>query len=230
MCYRTPPQLIYNGVNTDLFRKVQGTSTVAGLRAAYGLPEDRTVILFVGRFVEKKGLLIIKRMAAMRPEWIWSVAGWGPLDPHQWNLENVRVFTGLDDPSIAELYRCSDLFVLPSTGEGGFALAIREALASGIPVVCGEETLAMDPSLATQVKGALVTMGDDVRSAREFLAAINESLVQDSESKQKADERHVYADENFSWHHATVKYLQIIERLTSTNLINAKMSAGRAAE
>src|SRR5208337_254171 len=132
--FRSSPQIVFNGVDTGLYRTLGAAETKAGLRREYDLPESGPVILFVGRFVEKKGISAMKRMAELRPDWTWAFAGWGPLDPSSWNAANVRVFSELRGPSMAALYRACDLFVLPSTGEG-FPLVVQEALASGLPVV-----------------------------------------------------------------------------------------------
>src|SRR5208337_3068589 len=157
----------FNGVDTGLYRTLGAAETKAGLRREYDLPESGPVILFVGRFVEKKGISAMKRMAELRPDWTWAFAGWGPLDPSSWNAANVRVFSELRGPSMAALYRACDLFVLPSTGEG-FPLVVQEALASGLPVVCGTDTLGADPAMKAFVRGAPVYAGDDDRTAREF--------------------------------------------------------------
>ena len=55
----------------------------------------------------------------------------------------MRVFSDLAGPGLAELYRASDVFVLPSQGEG-FPLVVQEALACGLPVVCGDESTGAD--------------------------------------------------------------------------------------
>ena len=181
---------MFNGVDTDLYRTLATGETKAGLRREYGLPENGRVILFVGRFIEKKGLRALRHMVELRPDWTWAFAGWGPSDPSGWHAANVRVFSNLRGPSMAALYRACDLLVLPSTGEG-FPLVVQEALASGLPVVCSTDTLEADPAMKDFVRGAAVYTADDERTAREFVSAIDGSL--ESESNSKSKERRAFA-------------------------------------
>jgi len=210
--FRTSPEIVFNGVDTDLYRNRGSAETKTGLRREYGLPENGPIILFVGRFVEKKGLHAMKRMVDLRPEWTWVFAGWGPLDPGHWNAANVRVFSNLRGPSMAPLYRSCDLFVLPSTGEG-FPLVVQEALASGLPVVCGADTLEADPAMKAFVRGSPVYTNDDDRTAREFVSAIDDLLDSDAGLKNKSEERRAFAVSRYSWHRAIKRYLEIASRL-----------------
>lgn len=134
-----------NGVDAKVFRSVD-QSVRATLRSAHGLCPSKPVLLFVGRFVERKGLHLMRQMAAARPEWQWCFAGWGPLDPAAWNLPNVRAWGGLHGQSLASLYQLADLLILPSHGEG-FPLVVQESLACGTPVVISEETAAGGPKI-----------------------------------------------------------------------------------
>jgi glycosyltransferase involved in cell wall biosynthesis len=227
--YKCRPELIFNGVNTTTFCRRGDSESVSKLRAKYHLHENRTTILFVGRFVEKKGLLVIRRMANLRPDWTWVLAGWGPIDPNTWNLANVRTLSGLDDPSIAELYRCSDLLVLPSSGEGGLPLVVREALVTGLPVVCGEETLGLDRTLGAHVTGVPVYLGNEERTAREFVTGIEHSLRSDAERHNHAEARSAFAISYCSWHRATEQYLRIISRLVHTDALDPRRRKGNTA-
>jgi glycosyltransferase involved in cell wall biosynthesis len=207
--FRVPPEVIFNGVDTELFQVRPETELISTIRREYGLDEQLTTILFVGRFIGLKGVSVLRKVAALRPNWTFVFAGWGPLDPTRWNAPNVRVFSHLRGPSMAALYRACDLLVLPSVGEG-FPLVIQEALASGLPVVCGDETLRSDPALEMFVKGAPVFLGDDERTAAGFLAAIEESLASKAESAQS---RRDFAVRRYSWDRAVQQYLDIISRL-----------------
>ncbi|MGB7190875.1 MAG: glycosyltransferase family 4 protein [Acidobacteriaceae bacterium] len=211
--FKRPPEVIFNGVNTDVFRKLEETETIPALRHQYELPEEDVVILFVGRFVTKKGLSVMKRMVRIRPNWTWAFAGWGPLDPTQWNAPNVRVFSGLSGLSLAPLYRCCDLLVLPSSGEGGFPLVAREALASGIPVVCSKETLGGDPAITEFVTGAPVYPLDEGATAREFVIAIEKSLGCGIKLKENSPQSKTIAALQNSWYQAADQYIGIISSL-----------------
>jgi glycosyltransferase involved in cell wall biosynthesis len=209
--FRSIPKVIFNGVDAKLFCSRRESESIQTNRHELGLDEQGTTILFVGRFVEKKGIPVLKRMVEQRADWTWVFAGWGPLNPSQWNAPNVRVFSDLKGPSIAALYRACDLLVLPSVGEG-FPLVIQEALACGLQVVCGGDTLQADPALANYAKGAPVYMGDEDRTASAFLAAIQDSLTSDELSAQS---RRDFAVQHYSWNRSIQQYLEIISRLQS---------------
>jgi glycosyltransferase involved in cell wall biosynthesis len=136
--FRRPPQFIPNGVATELFRPVTPAQR-QHLRAQLGWPRDRLVMLFVGRFVEKKGLSILHSLARRFPECNWVLAGWGPDDPNKWGLANVHSPGRLDHQALVTHYQAADLLVLPSVGEG-FPLVVQEAMACGTPVLISGDT------------------------------------------------------------------------------------------
>jgi alpha-maltose-1-phosphate synthase len=211
--FRQQPELVFNGVDTKMFRPLSEGEDKNAIREHLGLPRNGIVTLFVGRFIRNKGILIMKRMVEMRPEWTWAFAGWGPLDPSRWNAANVRVFSGLRGDSIAQLYRACDLLVLPSMAEG-FGLVVPEALASGLPVVCTADMLGADETMRGFVRGAAVYAGDGDRTARDFLAAIDETIDSDK-GKTKPADRHSFAVSRYSWDAAVNRYLEITSRLTT---------------
>ena len=58
--FRRPPQLIFNGVDTEVFRPASEDERGAA-RRRFGFGPDERVALFVGRFVEKKGVARLRR-------------------------------------------------------------------------------------------------------------------------------------------------------------------------
>jgi len=138
--FRTPVRIVPNGVDCEIFRPVTGEKRWQ-LREQFALREDQPVLLFVGRFVDKKGLPVIQQLALMLPDWRFWLAGKGPIDPEYWNLPNVHPFREREGTALAELYQAADLLILPSYGEG-FPLVIQEAMACGLPIICSSATAA----------------------------------------------------------------------------------------
>jgi glycosyltransferase involved in cell wall biosynthesis len=97
------------------------------------------VCLFVGRFVEKKGMRLLEKLVPLTPDMVWLFAGHGPLRPPQPAGQQVHIFEDLDHAGLAELYRAADLLVLPSQGEG-FPLVVQEAFACGLPAIVSDAT------------------------------------------------------------------------------------------
>lgn len=215
--FERPPEIIFNGVDSGLYRMRFPNENKAEIRQKYGLPPNGRVLLFVGRFVEKKGISALKKMADLRPTYNWALAGWGPMDPRSWGMKNVHVFTGLKGGSLAALYRACDLLVLPSSGEG-FPLVVQEALSSGLAVVCGAETLAADPELKKFVSGVPVRVRDEDRTANDFVRAIDELLSSDVDDK--AEQRRALAVDRYSWKRAADRYMEIASQLVSEKLSN----------
>lgn len=146
--FRRPAQFWPNGVDTSVYRPLDMQAR-AHARQRLGLRDDQPVLLFVGRFVEKKGMVQLRRMAALRPHWQWLFAGWGDagaLHPAHWGLTQLRVMSGRQGARLAELYQSADLLVLPSFGEG-FPLVVQEAMACGTPAMVSDATAAGAPEV-----------------------------------------------------------------------------------
>jgi glycosyltransferase involved in cell wall biosynthesis len=222
--FRREPRVVFNGVDTDLYRPAEAPEEKLALRRKYGLPDSDPVILFVGRFVEKKGLSLLERMVRERPGYTWAFAGWGPLDPRSWNAQNVKVFSGLRGASMAELYRACDVFVLPSVGEG-FPLVIQEALATGMPVVCSAETATADALMEGFVRSVALRKGDPGQAVENFLAAVDEMLRNGLNSEKEAAERRAFAVERYSWQKTADRYLEIAKGLCPPQTLAAATSS-----
>src|SRR5439155_943739 len=97
--FRRPAMLVQNGVDTQRFRPATAEERRAH-RLRLGVPPDKPLLLFLGRFVEKKGLPVLRELAQRVPHAHWLFAGWGPLDPASWRLPNAAV---VHSPATEEL-------------------------------------------------------------------------------------------------------------------------------
>jgi glycosyltransferase involved in cell wall biosynthesis len=107
------------------------------VRDAMGIPEDASIVLYVGRIAAGKGIEHLVEAARQIPE--AHVVFVGPDDRHGMSIPrapNVQVVPATDDPPLA-LYREAEVFVLPSAGES-FGMAAAEAAAAGAPVIVSD--------------------------------------------------------------------------------------------
>lgn len=193
--FRSPPALIANGVDTDRF----APADAAGRRA------ERPVLLFLGRFVEKKGLAVLHELARRLADVRWVFAGWGPLDPSAWGLANVTVVPSPGAAQLASLYREADLFVLPSVGEG-VPLSLQEAMACGTPALVGAETAAGIPGAEEVLLRERV---GDADTAERWAARIR-ALLGSGELQALRPRVAAFAREHWSWERCTARYAGII--------------------
>ncbi len=205
--WKQQPYLVPNGVDTELFRPPTPAERQAA-RAALSLAEGAMVFIFVGRFVEKKGLGLLRELAAATPASPWIFAGEGPLDPQRWDLPNVRVYRGRRRETLRELLWGADLLVLPSVGEG-FPLVIQESMACGLPSLASTDALdgcaSVKEILPHEALGA---------AARERWLARLEAI---SRGVERLPERGLlagFACRQWSWQDATHFYVQRCLSLT----------------
>jgi glycosyltransferase involved in cell wall biosynthesis/putative flippase GtrA len=195
--------LIPNGVDPALFKPLAQPDRDR-VRRELGLG-DRRMVLFVGRFVERKGLHLLHELATRLP-WIeWVFAGRGPLDPDSWRLANVLVERGRSGQALAELYGAADLLVLPSLGEG-FPLVVGEALATGLPVLVDPSTIAGYRAASTVVEGEPVTGADAAARWQAHVAAILDHETSDAAA---AAARVEFARSNWDWDRAAATYAAV---------------------
>jgi len=207
--FRKRPEVIWNGVDTDLYNPGAPTERAAA-REQLGLAVDERTVLFVGRFVEAKGLLVIERLAARLPDVTWLLAGWGPIDPAAWQAPNVRVLRSLRGKTLVPVYRAANLLVLPSFGEG-LPLVVQESLACGTPALVDIDTAKAVDAPAFAVSGCAV---NETESTTEFwAAAVSARLANQDESMTNEIAR--FAGDRWSWSAAAMRYSELFDALTS---------------
>lgn len=207
--FAAQPEIVFNGVDSRVFTPPATAGAKAELRKQFDLPVDGDIATFAGRFVEKKGLGILARVAQERPDITFVLAGRGPIDPRSWNLPNVRVMTDLAHDSLADLYRASDVFVLPSLGEG-FPLVVQEAMACGLPVVCGSETAEADAAAIRFLNPVFLAPNADEANAARVAAKLDATMCEPPEC---SGARAAFAALRYDWKAAAARYDAIFTRL-----------------
>ncbi len=133
-------------VDNDFFRGKGGelTARKKEIRSEFGFFDDAPVILFAGKFIEKKQpMLLIEAFARLRKELPCRLlmVGDGPLRQSMESL--IRrldvpdvVLTGfLNQTELPRAYAAADIFVLPSAYMETWGLVVNEAMNFSLPVV-----------------------------------------------------------------------------------------------
>ena len=133
-------RVIPNGVHVDpavLARAGMGGSS------AWGEPEDRLSIVFVGQSVERKGLpLLLRSFEALREHIPAELTIIGPtaeeLAPLMLDDRGVRVLGKVDDQRKYEELERADVLCAPSLRGESFGMVLTEAFAAGTPVIASD--------------------------------------------------------------------------------------------
>lgn len=207
--YRHAPLEIPNGVATSVFYPVEDTERQR-LRRRFGWHGDRPVMLFVGRFVEKKGMHLLRRLAEVHSDLTWVFVGWGPSHPSRWNLANVQVPGSLPQHAIADYYRGADLLVLPSVGEG-FPLVIQEAMACGLPVLISPDTARG----ARHVEEVAYTADPETAALHKRL----EEILRDrAQLRQRRNAVADFATQTWNWDRCAANYYNLFTSLLDPDI------------
>jgi rhamnosyl/mannosyltransferase len=177
-----------NGVDGRSFAPPIG-SEKQSLRDKYGLPADRIIALFVGRFVPKKGFKKLFDLDPLDNVDFLFAGGDRPVD----HIRGDHHFLGsVGHEDIPKIFRMCDIFVLPSEGEG-FPVTVQEAMASGLAIVLGDdpayEPYGLDRSLVQLIRPDMVEIREVLRRT-----AKDEALRRDMAAYSRE-----YALKHFDW-------------------------------
>ena len=172
---------IPHGVDLRRFRPAEPDAK-RELRRAFGWPDDRRVVLFVGRLSREKGVMDLVEAWARLDDASALLVLVGPdMTEHRDDVgddarrfvasrglgDRVRFHGPVDDP--APLMRAADIFVQPSHFEA-FGISALEAIAAGLPTVAtavgglldflvdGENALLCRPHDPESLTSALVRL------------------------------------------------------------------------
>lgn len=135
-------EVIPTGVDLAAYRRQPEAEELAALRRRWQIPEENTVLLYLGRIAKEKNLeLLLDQIAGTgRRDVTFLLVGDGPSREEVLAYAGRRgvplIYTGMVPHDQApSYYRLGDIFITASTSETQ-GLTYFEALASGLPVLC----------------------------------------------------------------------------------------------
>lgn len=131
-------ELYPNWVDLNFFKPLDRKACRTSLRLTRSF-----LVLFVGRFLEKKGIGVLLDVAKSLKEVGFIFVGDGPLESKikkaTTKYKNI-IFAGqIPREKLVYYYNAADLFVAPCQYEEGFAAVYLEALGCGTPVIAAQK-------------------------------------------------------------------------------------------
>jgi len=214
----SPSKIIqhYNGLDLDRLRVRQGLRREEAL-AEFGLPSDRRYLSIVAnlRNPVKDHPMFLRAAARVRaavPDAGFAIAGEGELME---SLSELAAKLGIGDDvfflgrcdRVADLLFASDIGVLSSKAEG-FANAILEYMAAGLPVVATDVGGARE-AIAEGETGYTVASGDDQKMAERIIELLNDP----KRAREMGERGKLIAAERFSCDRHLQNTLELYDEL-----------------
>lgn len=176
-------RVVLEGVDRGVFRPRE--ARVA--RRHHGLPIERSLVLYASPLTEEAGLPVFleaaRRLGDKRPEITFVIAGEGPLERRLQDVAEAGGSQGrilpvgaLRQADLAEYLAAADVVCVPGR-RSGIPHVVREALASGRPVVAAD-TGCVDEVINNDVLGRLVPPGDAAELAVGLLEVLDEPPIE----------------------------------------------------
>ena len=209
---KKPISIIPTGLDEALFKPGDGTA----FRTKHNIPNDRPVIVHIGRAAHEKNIdFLLQMLADVRktiPDILFVIAGEGPALSHLQNLsqtlnihKNVLFVGYLDRESeLLDCYRAGNAFVFASRTETQ-GLVLLEAMAQSTPVVSTARLGTIDILKANQ--GAVVAE-ENIKDFSDKLIG----LLQNPEQQSRlSDEALAYA-RSWSSQQMALKKIEFYQR------------------
>jgi len=214
-------KVIPNGINVNEFGNFD-EGDLMKIRKKYGIPTDRVLIMFSGTITPRKGVeYLLKAMNILIESGYKDIflvlTGSINIDKKYFEkvynfakkkLNNYVKFTGnISYEDLKVLYSACDIFVLPSFEEGD-PIALKEALASGKPLV-GSNVGGILMQIRNGWNGFLIEPGNSQQLAEKL-----KYLIENEEKRKRMGRNsRVLAEEEFDWEKVAKMYLKVYEEI-----------------
>lgn len=214
-------KILYNCIDSDLFRITGDFSESISLRQKYNVPKNNKVVIFVGRMSAEKGIdKVLEAMINMNRKDVTLLVVGSLMhnldvnDEYQCMIHNQAkklgenvIFTGyISQRELYRYYNMADVAVLPSVWEEPAGLTMVEALACGLSVITTNS--GGIPEYVSNVAIVLENDSNLVLNIEAELKKLLENNVEDIKDKKR---RSYYIKEKFNCDLYIVKFCEMIE-------------------
>lgn len=164
------------------------------VREELQLKEDKTYIITVGQFVNRKGIdLLLEAWQSLKNNpcaELLIIGGGGKRKEYEEyissnDMQNVTIIDFLHKEVLLKYYKASDIFILP-TREDVWGLVINESMACGLPVVSSDMCIAARELVVNGENGFIYPVYDI-----EKMASCLQTLVADEKLRKTFAENNV---------------------------------------
>lgn len=212
--------VVPNGVDLSCFN---GKVDAFLMRKELGI-DNKPLVVTASRLIKRKspGLLVsaFARVLKVVPNAKLVIAGSGREEDNlsrqveSLDIANsVFMMGGLAKEKVAQLMAAADVFVLPSKMES-FGLALLEASAAGVPIVCSNAGGAPEV-FQNDFNALLYPPGDDDAMAKAIV-----HLIQDRELAKKISGNAVETAKRFTWEMTAERMLRVYEEVLREHTSN----------
>jgi len=201
--------IIPNGINVNNYKEKIDKSII---RNKYKLDDNEHLILSVGRYHLKKGYQMIPKVSkllllnGLQFKWLIIGKGVGALESQieRNKINNIILEDGIgldtdnsdefDLPSkkLIEIYKSSDIFVMPSLLET-FGMVLIEAMAAGLPIIASDAPGCRDV-VKNGINGILFESENSDSLAQKIIQLINNNSL-----KNKLINNNLKHSEKYHW-------------------------------
>ncbi|TYS59954.1 glycosyltransferase family 4 protein [Sutcliffiella horikoshii] len=192
------PEVLPIGVNMERFSGTDiSEEEKISLRKHLNLPEDKKLLLFVGRIMNEKGIReMVSAIEQLDDRFRLVLVGDGPLKSELEGKEKIILTGQVANERVKDYLRAADIFLLPSYREG-MPTVIIEALAlkvpvlssnvGGIPELFGEHKgLLIEPKSSEQIVNGVLEYTNKGRYGSEVIESLFERVTSNFDVTQNS--------------------------------------------